>query len=423
MPNFTLECFQNEFLAEGAEDVNAIVTVKASGMPSPPTSGGAASSETAVVMMIDVSGSMDGEKIRQARKAAVAAIDCVPDGVRFAVIAGNHAARPVWPRTGLAVANSDSRVAAGKEVAKLETGGGTRIGAWIATATDLLADETGVRQAILLTDGKDEHETPEDLAAALASASGVFQCDCRGVGTDWVVAELRGIADALLGTVDIVADPADLTADFQRIMSGAMGKQAPDVILRVWAPQGAQVMFLKQVAPHIRDLTNTGSSSGGLSTDYPTGSWGEEDRDYHLAVRVKPGAIGDEMLAARVTIMLDGQPAGQALVRAVWTDDPALSTRINHRVAQATGEEELAVAIDEGMQALNDGDRDTAAVRFGRAVQLADAAGDKEKSELLAKVVDVEDASTGRVRLKSDIQKADAMTLDARSRKTTRVKR
>ncbi len=423
MPNFTLECFQNEYLAEGAEDVNAIVTVKARGLPSPASSGESAPSSAAVVMMIDVSGSMDGEKIRQARKAAVAAIDCVPDGVRFAVIAGNHTAMPVWPRGGLAVATSDSRVAASKEVAKLEAGGGTRIGTWIVATTQLLADETGVRQAILLTDGKDENETPNDLAAALAGASGIFQCDCRGVGTDWVVSELRGIADALLGTVDIVADPADLTADFESIMSGAMRKQAPDVMLRVWTPQGAQVMFLKQVAPHISDLTDTGSSSGNLSTDYPTGSWGEEDRDYHLVIRVKPGAIDDEMLAARVTIVLDGQPAGQALVRAIWTDDAALSTRINHRVAQATGEEELAVAIDEGMQALNDGDKDTAAVKFGRAVQLADAAGDKEKSEMLAKVVDVEDASTGRVRLKSDIQKADAMTLDARSRKTTRVRK
>jgi von Willebrand factor type A C-terminal domain/von Willebrand factor type A domain len=423
MPNFTLECFQNEYLAQGAEDVNAIVTVKARGLASTADPGEPAPSSAAVVMMIDVSGSMDGEKIRQARKAAIAAVDCVPDGVRFAVIAGNHTAMPVWPPGGLAVATSEGRAAASKQIAKLEAGGGTRIATWIAATTHLLGDETGVRQAILLTDGKDENETPSDLAGALAGASGIFQCDCRGVGTDWVVSEVRGIAEALLGSVDIVADPADLSADFQNIMGAAMRKQAPDVTLRVWTPQGAQALFLKQVAPSILDLTETGSSSGNLSADYPTGNWGEEDRDYHLAVRVKPGAIGDEMLAARVTIVLDGQPAGQALVKAKWTDDTDLSTRINRRVAEATGEEELAVAIDEGMQALNAGDEDTAAVKLGRAVQLADAAGNQEKSEMLAKVVDVEDASTGRVRLRSDIQKADAMTLETRSRKTTRVRK
>ena len=39
------------------------------------------------------------------------------------------------------------------------------------------------------------------------TCEGSFQCDCRGVGTDWGVSELRRIASALLGTVDIIADP------------------------------------------------------------------------------------------------------------------------------------------------------------------------------------------------------------------------
>ena len=31
-------------------------------------------------------------------------------------------------------------------------------------------------------------------------AAGIFQRDCRGVGADWDVAELRRVAGALLGT-------------------------------------------------------------------------------------------------------------------------------------------------------------------------------------------------------------------------------
>jgi hypothetical protein len=56
----------------------------------------------------------------------------------------------------------------------------------------------------------------------------VFSCDCRGVGTDWEVAELRRISSALLGTVDIVPDPAGLAADFAAMMETAMGKQVDD---------------------------------------------------------------------------------------------------------------------------------------------------------------------------------------------------
>jgi von Willebrand factor type A C-terminal domain/von Willebrand factor type A domain len=422
MPTFSLECYQNEYLAEDANDVNAIVTVKARGLPIGAGAAGPDQPQAAVVMMIDVSGSMNGDKIRQARKATIAAINCLRDDVRFAVIAGNQAAMPVWPPSGLGISNEVNRRTACDAVEKLDAGGGTRLGTWISAATDLLAAETGVRQAILLTDGKDEHETPEDLAAALARASGVFQCDCRGVGTDWVVSELQGIADRLLGSVDIVASPADLTADFETIMSGAMGKHAPDVMLRIWTPQGAEVVFLKQVSPRILDLSDTGSSSGPLSTDYPTGSWGEEDRDYHLLIRVKPGKVGDEMLAGRVTMMLDAGAAAQALIKAIWTDDPELSTRINHRVAEVTGEEELADAIDEGMKAYNDGDVDTAAVKLARAKQLAESSGDKDKSEMLAKIIE-EDPSTGRVRLRAKVEKEDAMTLETRSRKTTRFRK
>jgi hypothetical protein len=65
-----------------------------------------------------------------------------------------------------------------------------------------------LRHAILLTDGKNQHETPDQLDTAIGLCEGVFSCDCRGVGTDWEVAELRRIASALLGTVDIVPDPA-----------------------------------------------------------------------------------------------------------------------------------------------------------------------------------------------------------------------
>src|SRR5438445_13267612 len=42
---------------------------------------------------------------------------------------------------------------------------------------------------------------------------------------------------------------------------------------------------------------------------------------------VNPGRVGDEMLAARVSLVVNGQVAGQALVKAVWTDDTALSTK------------------------------------------------------------------------------------------------
>src|SRR5262249_61059916 len=95
-----------------------------------------------------------------------------------------------------------------------------------------------ISHAILLTDGQDEDETPAQLDAIVASCEGNFQCDCRGVGTDWEVSELRRISSALLGTVDILPTPADIPSDFHALMQQAMSEATADVVLRLRTPRG-----------------------------------------------------------------------------------------------------------------------------------------------------------------------------------------
>ncbi|MBL1098101.1 vWA domain-containing protein [Streptomyces coffeae] len=443
-PRFSVEVYQNEYLPEGGREVNAIVTVTSTGggttggMPIPtrlpgPRDGGGSAPEAAVVIMVDCSGSMDypPTKMRNARDATAAAIDTVRDGVAFAVVAGTHKAVEVFPGDGrLATADPETRALAKDALRTLSAGGGTAIGTWLLLADRLLASaDVAIRHGILLTDGRNEHEKPEDLRAALDTCAGRFTCDARGVGTDWEVKEVTGIASALLGTADIVADPSGLSADFTRMMETAMGKEVADVGLRLWTPMGAEVAFVKQVAPTVEDLTARRTEAGARAGDYPTGSWGDESRDYHVCVRVPAAEVGREMLAARISLVLpqpDGGPAdplAQGLVRAVWTDDMVASTAMNHQVAHYTGQAELAQVIQQGMDARKSGDIEGATAKLGRAVQLAGASGNEDTAKLLAKVVDVVDAATGTVRLKAKVAEADEMTLETRSTKTVRVKK
>jgi hypothetical protein len=129
------------------------------------------------------------------------------------------------------------------------------------------------------------------------------------------------------------------------------------------------------------------------------------------------------MLAARISLVEGDNVLTQALVRAVWTDDAALSTRINRQVAHYTGQAELAETIQAGIEARKAGDDHTATIKFGRAAQLAHESGNKATSELLATVVEIEDAATGTVRLRRKVAAADEMALDTRSTKTVRVGR
>jgi hypothetical protein len=421
MATFEAAVFQNEFLAPDAEVVDAVITVTAAGGPVSTTS-----STVVELLIVDMSGSMNeegGRKWRAARKATTAAVDCIRDGVQFAVIGGRDAAHMVYPAQGLAVAGPATRSEAKHAVNAVRADGGTAIGTWLDLARSLAAQAPGsIAHAILLTDGKNQHQQPWELDRAIAEATGRFQCDCRGLGADWNVAELRKIASALLGTVDIIPDPDEMTEEFTALMEHAMGKQVGGVALRLWTPQGSTIEFLRQVAPTLEDLTATGVEVNPLTKDYALGAWaGDEARDYHLRVRVPPAQVGDERLAARVMLQVGDDTSAAGLVRAVWTDDEAKSTRINRQVAHYTGQAELAEVIADGLAARDAGDDRTATVKLGRAVQLAHEAGNDGTVRLLAKVVEVDDAEHGTVRLKRDVAAVDAMALDVRSTRTVRV--
>ena len=208
-----------------------------------------------------------------------------------------------------------------------------------------------------------------------------------------------------------------------------MGKQVADVSLRVWTPQSATVKFVKQVAPAVEDLTGRRTQIGPQAGDYPTGAWGPgESRDYHVGVSVNPAGVGQEMLAARVSLVTRHavrrrRSSGRGSSARYGPTTRRCPPRSTARVAHYTGQAELADAIQEGLEARKQGDEETATAKLGRAVALAHQSGNEDTAKLLAKVVDVVDVATGTVRLKKKVEDADEMALDTRSTKTVRVKK
>lgn len=421
-PTFTAEVYQNQYLAAGTGLVDAVVTVSATGEV--PQTGSPSAAE---VIMVDCSGSMGYPRSRMAAaiKATGVAIDALRDGALFAVVAGRSDARMVYPRQpGMVAATPSSRAEAKQAVSALVPEGGTAMGAWLTLARMLFGGaNAAVKHAIMLTDGRNQHESRAALEAVLRECDGEFTCDSRGVGADWVADELRVIASTLLGTADGLEDAAELPAAFQAMTEQAMGKAVADVKLRLWTPAGAAIRFVKQVYPQVEDLTARRREVSARIGEYPTGAWGAESRDYHVQVEVPAGSVGEELLAARVSLMNCDTALSQSLILANWTDDEALSTRINPRVAHYTGQAELASAIQEGLAAREAGDDETATAKLGRAVQLATESGHEQTAKLLSRVVDVVDAPTGTVRLRQDASTVDAELASVRSVKTIRVRK
>lgn len=426
MPNeFTAEVFQNQFLPQGAGEVHAIMTVTASAGSGQSGERPAPAASRLIGIICDTSGSMEGGKLLAAKNAITRLLQMLPPGCAFFVIAGSNGGRVVHP---VSPATPDQLTDALAKLSRVRADGGTEISTWLSAARDQFQQYTvGVRQAILLTDGQNDDTDQRRMDEELARCEGVFQCDCRGVGTDWDVSQLRKIATRLLGTVDIVPEPAQIDRDFQSILEKTLSKNVSDVVLRLWTPQGALVKFCKEVSPEIVDLTGRGRQVKPQVREYPTGAWGAgEARDYHFCIEVKPGAVGDEVLAGRASLVYQQSGAEvkavEARILAIWTDDQARSTKIDRVVAHYTGQAELATNIQAGLEARAQGDTERATSLLGKAVKIAHDSGNESTAKLLRTVVEVEDAASGTVRLKRSVAKQDEMALDTRSTKTSRLR-
>ncbi|QYC39866.1 von Willebrand factor type A domain protein [Nonomuraea coxensis DSM 45129] len=422
-PTFTLTIDQNKYLPLDGREVHAILSVGATGGI---TTQVACPAEAAEVIIVDTSGSMSGGKIREARQAAVTAVQTLRDGAYFAVIAGTERATMVYPRGNphLVKATPATRAEAHRVIDKLLAHGGTAIGEWLKLAGHLLtAHPSAIRHALLMTDGQN-NERPDVFASVLAAWSGKFVVDCLGVGADWVPAELRKVAEAMLGTFDFVRDQGDLPEYFRRLTQTSMSKTVAELSLRVWVPQTARLKFVKQVSPVLLDLTGKRTDVNPLTGDYPTGSWGAEEREYHVCVEVPPGQIGQEIRAGWVKLVRPdtGDVLASGNVLAQWTDDLAQSTRINGKVAHYTGQAELHDLIQDGLSARAAGDVDTATARLAKAREIAVESGREDTARLLERVVEVDPAS-GTARLRRNVDKADEIELDTGSVRTSRLRK
>jgi hypothetical protein len=420
---FNAEIFQNPYLPQGTTEVNAIMTIVSSNTAENVV---APSGDRVFGIICDISGSMQGSKIQAAKQAMIQLVTMMPADNHFFVVVGATVAKTIVPPV---LASEVNKKAAIDRIRSIDASGGTCISKWLKAATvEFQKFPTGMRQALLLTDGQNDHGDESALDQVLKACENLFQCDCRGVGTDWRVGQLRAIAERLLGTTDIVPDASGLVADFTTILQTAMSKSVSDVSLRLWTPQGAKVLYCKQVSPDLLDVTHKAKVVSPLISDYPTGAWSkDESRDYHFSIQVNAGNVGDEMLAGRASLVytLDGVETkiAEGKILAVWTDDEALSTKIDRRVAHYTGQAELAGAIQEGLEARARGNEEVATAKLGKAVQLAYESNNEATAKLLRRVVEIDDAPTGTVRLKKGVEKADEMMLETRSTKTTRIAR
>jgi len=413
---FRIQGFFNPYLSVGQSRLDAVLTVS-SDVKIVPNAGG----RKIVGFVLDVSGSMGGEKLSQAKNAARRGIDMLSEDMWFFVVSFSGSADVVVKASQ---ATATNKVFAHNAIQGLRASGSTSMSAGLKTAYHQVKNSGATMASVYFqTDGENGAEDSGYLANVIEECKGVFQCDCRGIGTDWKPSELRTIASALLGTADAITDPAGLEEDLRAFLTRSMAKGISGAVLRIWSPKVVKLLTVKQMSPDIMDLMPVAKRVDDKTLDVPLGAWGNEARDFQLAFALPAGAINEEVLACRASVVyvdagIETKVACDPIA-VKWSSDDMLTTRMSKEVAHYTGQKELADSIQEGLEAKAIGDEDKATRLLGRAAKLAQESGNEEVTRRLKKVVDVIDADAGTVRLKKADKAAD-MELELGGTRTVR---
>lgn len=419
-PMFTLAVHNNKHRSLADRELYAVVAVTAHDLAGAAAGGGHGGADPAAaeVIVVDRSGSMDAppEKMVAARRAAIAAIEAIRDGVEFAIVAGAHDARMLYPeREELAVASPATRREATRAIGRLYASGGTAIGGWLTLARRLLEPrQDAIRHVLLFTDGRNEGESAEELDAALAACAPCLRCDARGIGADWAPAEVLRVVTALGGQADAVRAYADLEDDFRDLMRAAMRKRLASVSLRVRTMTGSTLRLVEQAYPSLAELSGTPVGADGRVVEFPIGAWADgEYREYHLCLSVDPEGrpVEVDTVAARVELVAPGLPGGPVVASAPvplrWTADDGLSERLDPYTQPVLDQQELTRATLAGCDALSRGDEAAAAHHLGVAARLAHRLGNTVALRRIGRVAHIDDAAAGLVRPRADAVKED----------------
>ncbi|MDA1196322.1 MAG: VIT domain-containing protein, partial [Planctomycetota bacterium] len=163
-----------------------------------------------IVFVLDTSGSMEGEKIDQARRALAYGVRTLMAEDRFNVLSFSTAVRPF--RDGLIPATRDAREAAAAWIDGLQASGGTNIEAALTAALRTARVERSL-DIVFITDGKPTVGTQDATALerlVTRKEGPTARIYTFGVGYDLDVALLDRLADATHGTRDYVAPDEDL---------------------------------------------------------------------------------------------------------------------------------------------------------------------------------------------------------------------
>ncbi|MBZ4334023.1 VWA domain-containing protein [Corallococcus interemptor] len=366
-----------------------------------------------LALVVDRSGSMDGSKLVDAKRAAQELVRQLRDGDRLALV---HYGSDVKVVPSVEI-NDATRRELLSTIDAIQVNGGTHMSGGLAAGADAVrtyAKQYRVTRAILLSDGEPtEGVTTND---GLFSAVGRMReagitVSALGVGSGFNDTLMRGMAERGGGFSGFVSDSSELAAIFTRELEQAASTVARDVSLTLTLPpgvSGVEVMGLPStrdgnaVRIPLYDLTGGQSARvvAKLTLDAPANA---ADMNVLDASASYVDVVAD--LPSRVTLAL-----GAKVTNDVQVVHANLDRDVRVHAIRALGTQQLQAAAEQ----MQSGNRESALNLLGNARKLFGASASALSGELAD--LDRTQAAYGSARSDSEVRQ-EALNLKKKSMK------
>ncbi len=224
-----------------------------------------------LLFVLDTSGSMGGESIRQAKAALLRALDSLGGQDYFNIVEFNSGHSMLFraPRP----ADAGHLTQAKAWVSNLQAGGGTRMAPALATALQQAATPGLLRQVVFLTDGAVGNEA--ELFALIAKSLGGARLFTVGIGAAPNGHFMRGAARAGRGTFVHIGSSAQVGARMDELVHKLSRPALTDIEVRF---DGAVAELARDPVPDLyagEPLVVVAKLTGKAHTVRLSGRWGK----------------------------------------------------------------------------------------------------------------------------------------------------
>lgn len=236
------EVVQDKVLKGGDGRVTASLNLTAARLPS---TGHAPAQAADLVIVLDRSGSMEGQKLADARRAIIRLLDRLSPEDRLALVTYSNGAQT---RSPLVPMNQPNRRQLASALEKVHASGGTNLGGGLALGIGLLTgtgDMERQRRVILISDGLANQGVTDPIALGRMASAAVgnrFSISTVGVGLDFNEMLLTAIADRGTGHYHFMEDPKVFARVFETELQATRHVAAADVTIRIPLAPGVRLV-------------------------------------------------------------------------------------------------------------------------------------------------------------------------------------